>query len=163
MKKFAVMLACIVVSLFTNAKAPEVTDVSVTGEGVGNGGRPVVVATCAAKKADKVTDADLTRCAVRAVLFSGWVDKSNTSSFDASVSHPAVAGSPDAEAAHADYFAYFFASGDASKYASVLPDTRKVVKSGKVYNVSQSVSVNVPELRRKLEKDNIIKSLRSGW
>ena len=157
MKKFAVMLACILVSLFTNAKAPEVTDVSVTGEGVGNGGRPVVVATCAAKKADKVTDAD------RAVLFSGWVDKSNTSSFDASVSHPAVAGSPDAEAAHADYFADFFASGAASKYASVLPDTRKVVKSGKVYHVSQAVSVNVPELRRKLEKDNIIKSLRSGW
>lgn len=67
MKKFAVMLACIVVSLFTNAKAPEVTDVSVTGEGVGNRGRPVVVATCAAKKAAKVTDADLARCAVRTV------------------------------------------------------------------------------------------------
>lgn len=163
MKKIVVMLACIVVSLLASAKDPEVTDVSVVGEGVGNGGRPVLTVTCAAKKANKVTDADLARCAVRGVLFSGWTDKSNTSEFDASVNHPAVAGSPDAESAHADYFADFFASGEASKYVNVLPDTRKVVKSGKVYHVSQSVTVNVPVLRQKLEKDNIIRSLRSGW
>lgn len=163
MKKCIMMLAYMLVFMFASAKDPEVTDVSVSGEGVGNGGRPVLTVTCAAKKADKVTDNDLRRCAVRNVLFNGWVDKSNTSSFDASVNHPAVAGNPDVETQHADYFADFFASGEAGKYVDILPDTRKVMKSGKVYHVSQMVSVNVPALRQKLERDNIVKSLRSGW
>lgn len=157
------MTACMLVCLLACAKDPEVTSVSIVGEGVGNGGRPIIVATCAAKKADKVTDKDLCTCAVRGVLFQGWADKSNTSTFDASVNHPAVAGNPDVETAHADYFADFFASGEAVKYADVIPDTRKVMKSGKVYHVSQAVSVNVPALRQKLERDNVIKSLRSGW
>ena len=48
------------------------------------------------------------------------------------VSHPAVAGSPDAEDAHADLFRRLLCrSGDTSKYASVLPDTRKVVKAAR--------------------------------
>jgi len=163
MKKLMMMLACVMMFVVAGAKAPEVVDVSVTGEGVGNGGRPVLVATCSAKKANKVTDDDIRRCAVRGVLFKGWADKSNTSSFDASINHPAIAGNPDVETMHADYFKDFFESGEAIKYVDVLADTRNVMKSGKLYHVSQMVTVNVQALRAKLEKDNIIKSLRSGW
>ena len=67
------------------------------------------------------------------------------------------------EIQHTDYFNDFFISGEAAKYVDIVEDTRKVTKSGKVYLVSQTVSVNVPALRSKLERDNIIKSLKSGW
>lgn len=166
MKKLLFLISCLLMCAGVSSakdKAPEVTDVSIVGEGIGNGGRPIIIATCSAKKAEKVTDADLIRCAVRGVLFQGWNDKSKSQGFDSSVSHPAVAGNPDAEAAHADFFSDFFASGDVTKYGQVIPDTRKVVKSGKLYQVSQAVSVNVPALRKKLERDGIIKSLNSGW
>ena len=106
---------------------------------------------------------DRVRCAVRGVLFKGWTDKSNTSAYDASSNHPPIAGSADRETMNADYFADFFGSGEAIKYVDILPDTRKVSKNGKVYYVSQMVSVNVSELRKKLERDGITKSLKTGW
>ena len=175
MKKIMMMLAFVLVCMVAGAKDPEVVDVSqksdgqtaisffLTGEGVGNGGRPTITATCSAKKANKVTDDDIRRCAVRGVLFKGWTDKSNTSAYDASSNHPPIAGSADRETMNADYFADFFGSGEAIKYVDILPDTRKVSKNGKVYYVSQMVSVNVSELRKKLERDGITKSLKTGW
>lgn len=163
MKKLFMLFAAVMVCLTAGAKSPQVEDVSVVGESAGNGGRPIVLVTCAAKKAGDVTDADLCRCAIRCMLFKGWTDESKSAGFDSSVNHPAIAGNPDVETQHADYFADFFASGQASNYASVIPDTRKVMKTGKMFYVSQMVTVNVPDLRKKLEKDNIIKSLRSGW
>lgn len=163
MRKLFVMMVCAIMSIgVVMAKAPEVTEVSIAGEGVGNGGRPILIVTCAAKKADKVTDDDLRRCAVRGILFRGYADKSNTSSYDASTSHPALL-SPDAEAGYADYFNDFFESGAYNSYVDVLPDTRRVMKSGKVFHVSNAVQINVPALRKKLEKDGIIKSLKSNW
>lgn len=164
MKKLIIFLVCTLMmsAAATWAKAPQVTEVSITGEGVGNGGRPVLVVTCAAKKAADVSDADLAVCAVRGVLFRGYADASKSSSFDSSTNHPALVGA-DNEAAHADYFADFFGSGAASTYVDILPDTRKVTKVGKVYHVSQMVQVNVPALRAKLEKDGIIRSLKTGW
>lgn len=144
------------------AKEPEVMEVSIQGEGVGNGGRPILTVTCSAKKADKVTEDDIRRCAVRGVLFRGYSDKSNTSNFDASTSHPAIVGA-DKESSYADYFNDFFNSGAANSYVDLIDDTRKVMKAGKVYHVSQTVQVNVPDLRKKLEKDGIVRSLRSGW
>ena len=124
---------------------------------------PVNCSDLFCQKADKVTAAEICNSAVRAVLFKGWVDKSKSSSFDSSVNHPAIAGNPDVEIQHTDYFNDFFISGEAAKYVDIVEDTRKVTKSGKVYLVSQTVSVNVPALRSKLERDNIIKSLKSGW
>lgn len=163
MKKLLMVLLGVVMCLSAGAKDPKVNDVSVEGQGVGNGGRPVLMVTCSAKKAADVTEADICRCAIRCVLFRGWVDKSKSTSFDSSTNHPAVAGNADVESEHADYFADFFASNAPQTYVSIVPDTRKVIKDGKLYYVSQMVSVNVPDLRKKLEKDNIIKSLRSGW
>ncbi len=144
------------------AKTPEVTEVSIIGEGVGNGGRPIVVVTCAAKKADKVTDDDICRCVVHSILFRGYADQSNTLSFDASTSHPALIDA-DKEAAYADYFNDFFESGNYNTYVDIIEDTRKVMKVGKVYHVTQAVQINIPVLRKKLEKDGIIRSLKTGW
>lgn len=144
------------------AKDPDVTEVSLVGEGIGNGGRPVIVVTCGAKKTDKVTDDAIRRCAVHGILFRGYADKSNTASYDASTSHPALLDA-DKEAGYADYFNDFFSSGAYNTYVDILPDTRKVMKSGKLYHVSQAVQVNVPALRKKLEKDGVIRSLKSGW
>lgn len=163
MKKLFMLLALVMMCATSWAKAPDVTDVSAVGEGIGNGGHPLLTVTCAAKKADKVQDDNFKLCALRTVLFKGWTDKSKSSNYESSTSHPSLCGGPDAETANADYFADFFGSGEALKYADVVADTRKVMKSGKLYHVSQMVNVNIPELRKKLEKDNIIKSLRSGW
>lgn len=163
MKKLFMMLAAMLMFVAAGAKEPEVTDVSIQGQGVGNGGRPIILATCSAKKADKVTDSDLRRCAVRGVLFKGWVDANSVGGMDTSTNHPAVAGNPDVETQHADFFKDFFESGEANNYADIVPDTRKVMKNGKLYNVSAKVVVNVPALRAKLERDHIIKSLRTGW
>ena len=93
------ILACVLMCVAAEAKekTPDVVDVSVAGEGIGNGGRPLIVATCSAKKADKVTDSDLRRCTVRGVMFKGWADKSNTQSFDASTNHPAICGNADVQ------------------------------------------------------------------
>lgn len=166
MKKFFTVLMCIMLCCgvgFSKDKTPEVQEVSIVGEGVGNGGRPILMVTCAAKKADKVTLDEIRNCAVRSVLFKGWSDKSKSSSFDSSVNHPALAGNPDVETQHIDYFNDFFSSGEANKYVDIVDDSRKVTKAGKLYHVSQLVTVNVPALRAKLERDNIIKSLKSGW
>ena len=163
MKKLFMLMVAVMMFFIAGAKGPDVTYVSIVGEGVGNGGKPQLTATCAAKKADKVKDDDLRICAVRGVIFNGWADISKASSFQASANHPSLAGGPDAETQHADYFADFFSSGEALKYAEVIADTRKVSKSGKIYHVSQLVTVNVPALRAKLVKDNIIGDLRQGW
>lgn len=144
-------------------KKPEVSEVSVVGEGTANNGRVLIAVTCAAKKANLVTENDLRSAALRCVLFRGWVDKSNTNNFDASTTHPAIAGDPDAETAHADYFRDFLSSGAAEGYVEMVPDTRKVMKDGKVYKVTQTVTVNTRSLRKKLEKDGIIKGLNRKW
>ncbi|MBD5206927.1 MAG: hypothetical protein HDS79_01450 [Bacteroidales bacterium] len=163
MKRFFLFLIAALITFGTAiAKDPEVTEVALVGEGVGNGGRPIVLVTCAAKKADKVTDQDIRRCALRGILFRGYADKSNTTSYDASTSHPALL-TPDQEAGHADYFNDFFANDAYNAYVDIIPDNRKVMKAGKVYHVTQAVQVNVPGLRKKLEKDGIIRSLKSGW
>lgn len=163
MRKLIMFIVCmLMISVAAWAKAPQVSEVSVIGEGIGNGGRPVLVVTCAAKKASDVSDTELALCAVRSVLFRGYADASKSSGFDSSTNHPAIVGA-DNETAYADYFADFFNSGSASSYVDILPDTRKISKVGKVYHVSQSVQVNVPALRAKLEKDGIIRSLKTGW
>lgn len=162
MKKLIFAFACALLALASMAKAPVVTDVSCSGEGVGSRGRVVVRATCSAKKAADVTDADLIRCAVRAIMFQGWNDANSMGGYDVSASHGALCGNPDVETQHADYFADFFAANEQSNYAQVLPDTRKVLKSGKVYNVSALVSINSKALRQKLERDHIIKKFGEG-
>lgn len=143
-------------SLCATAKDPVVTYVSIVGEGTGNGGSAIVTATCSAKKAGDVTELDLIKCAIHGVLFNGWTD--NASNYTATT-HRAICGDPDVETQHADYFADFFASPTVTSYATIVPETRSAVKSGKVFNVSQQVSVNQRQLRKKLEKDGIIRKL----
>ena len=166
MKKLIVMLVCAVmacgVAMAKGPKEPEVTEVSLVGEGVGNDGKPLMVVTCAAKKADKVTDDEIRRCAVHGIIFRGYSDKSNSKFFDASTSHPALLPA-DQEAGNADYFTDFFGSGAYNTYVDIIPDTRRVMKNGKQYYVSQTVVINVPALRKKLENDGMLKSLKSGW
>ena len=165
MKRILLILTCALLTCCTlmakTPKAPEVTLVSIEGEGVGNGGRPLLTVTCSAKKADKVTDDELRRCAVSGILFRGYSDRSRSGMIDSSTNHQALCKS-DAEAAHADYFQDFFEGGAANSFVDIVPDTRKVTRNWKNYYVSQSVRVNVPALRKKLEKDGIIKSLRGA-
>ncbi len=75
-----------------------------------------------------------------------------------------MAGSAANEAQHADFYKDFFSdSGSASDFASIVVDSRKVVKSGKEYRVTMTISVHKEELRSYLESLGILKSLNFGF
>lgn len=165
MKKILTLIACMLTIFVASAKdnSPEVSEVSAVGEGIGNGGRPMIAVTLSAKKADKITQADFEKAAVRCVLFRGWVDAQSMDGLDTSTRHGAICNNPDVEVQHADYFNDFFSSGEAANYVTVIPDTKRVLKKGKVVEVTETVTVDQRALRKKMERDNIIKKLRRDF
>jgi hypothetical protein len=63
-----------------------------------------------------------------------------------------------------DYFQHFFNSGDYRLYVEAIPNVPpRVVKVGGGYKVKVSVILKKQLLRRRLEKDGIIKSLESSF
>ena len=110
------------------------------------------------KKGD-LTQEICMRNAIHGLLFRGLVaeDMGSQGSVAALV--------PDGYESHKDYFDAFFSSGDflqfiqpASKGAQQAGD---VVKMKKEYKVGLLVQVNLSALRKRLEKDGIIKGVRS--
>ena len=110
------------------------------------------------KKGD-LTQEICMRNAIHGLLFRGLVaeDMGSQGSVAALV--------PDGYESHKDYFDAFFSSGDflqfiqpASKGAQQAGD---VVKMKKEYRVGLLVQVNLSALRKRLEKDGIIKGVRS--
>ena len=110
------------------------------------------------KKGD-LTQEICMRNAIHGLLFRGLIaeDMGSQGSVAALV--------PDGYESHKDYFDAFFSSGDflqfiqpASKGAQQAGD---VVKMKKEYRVGLLVQVNLSALRKRLEKDGIIKGVRS--
>lgn len=68
---------------------------------------------------------------------------------------------------HKDYFDDFFGSGEFQKYARIAingyVEQNSLVKVGKLYKVGKIVVISFNELRSRLESDNIIKGLNSGF
>lgn len=156
MKKFLAIIAMIAMCISVAFAENEIPEYSISGAGVGTQGSYLVEVSVIAKKAKDVDEVVLSRCAVHGVLFKGFSSKENRQS------QKPLAGSPAAEATHADYFSSFFKeNGPASNYANVLSQSIKTVKSGKKYKVTATVSVNKDQLHHDLEEAGVIKGLNS--
>lgn len=129
----------------------------ITGAGTGVQGTYLVNVTLITKKKNP-DDNDMKRAAVHGVLFKGFSSKEHRQ-----MQKP-LAGSAANEAQHVDFYKDFFSeSGNAVNYASIVDGSRIVIKSGKEYRITMTVSVNKEELRSYLESLGMIKGLNSGF
>lgn len=164
MKKIVLLLmAAILLPFAVDAKkndAAIVPEYQCEGAGTTSDASRQVKVTILSKKKD-VTDADLGKCAVHAVLFRDMDDKTNAGYGSAAV-QKSIMGSPTAMSQHIDFFEPFFRNGDCNAYVQAVNDP-SVVKSGKGYKISAVVKVNTTQLRKDLEKQGMVKNLGSGW
>jgi len=94
--------------------------------------------------------------AVHGILFKGSTGTGGT--------HRPLVKDPAAQSDHAEFFTAFFAEdGDYMRYVTNAIGTPETTKIGKEYKIAVYVKVNEGELRRHLEKANIIRSLNSGF
>lgn len=129
----------------------------ITGAGTGAQGSYLVNVTVISKKSNP-DDNMMKRAAVHGVLFKGFSNKEHRQ-----MQKPLAGGAAN-EAQHIDFYNDFFSeSGSAPGYASIIDGSRRVVKSGKEYRVTMTVSVSKDELRSYLESLGIIKGLNSGF
>lgn len=157
MQKIVFTLICLFVS-FCYAAAKELPEYELEGNGTGAQGTYLVKVSVLTK--DKQLNSDeLGRCAVHGVLFKGFSAKELRQQHQ-----KPLAGSAAAEAQHADFFNSFFAENGAYKnYVGEVSGSRTVIKSGKKYRVSATVTVNKEQLRKDLEKSGVIRGLNSGF
>ena len=92
--------------------------------------------TILSKKKD-VSEEELGRCAVHAVLFQD-IDDTTNAGYGSVAVKKAIMGSPSAEAQHIDFFEPFFRNGDCNRYVQQVKDY-SVMKSGKEYKISAVV------------------------
>ncbi len=139
-----------------------VTNYQVQGAGVTSQNAVQVRITILTKNKDKVSDADLEKAAVHAVLFRDYDDATNAG-YGSVASHKAIMGDITAEAQYADFFEPFFRNGDYKNYVMLVGDTRRVVKAGKEWKVSCVVRINNIALKNMLKKQGMVKDLGGGW
>ncbi len=158
---FAILITC---STICGAKEKDEEKLSyqIEGAGTGTAGSDRIKITVLHKKKDKVTDDLLGKAAVHGVLFRGYTNNKSSGFGDGS-DHRAMMGSGAAEIQHKDYFDSFFNDGTYMSYVQIVDETRRVVKSGKLYKVSSVVTVSTAQLRNDLQKAGILKGLNSGW
>ena len=103
--------------------------------------------------------------AVHAVIFQGVGAQGRKCT-----EKPALARSVNLETEEEDFFKQFFASvkrndpNNFAKYVNIIDEVTDRQKLGKKkFRIGTLVTVNVALLRKKLEKENIIKSLTSGF
>lgn len=113
-------------------------------------------------KKKNVTDDQLGRCAVHAVLFRDIDDVTNAG-YGSVASKKAIMRTPAAEAQYIDFFEPFFRNGDCNKYVQLVSNSRRVVKVGKQYKTSAEVKVNTAQLKKDLKSQGMVKDLGSGW
>lgn len=129
----------------------------ITGAGTGSQGTYLVDVTVISEKNNPDGNI-IKRAAVHGVLFRGFSSKEHRQ-----MQKPLAGGAAN-EAQHVDFYKDFFSeSGSAPNYAYIVDGSRKVIKSGKKYHVSVTVSVNKEALRSYLESLGILKSLNSGF
>lgn len=123
-----------------------------------HGSEPKLNISILSKKKD-VSDADLAKAAVHAILFRDFTNSNNGSISN----EKCLMGSPTAEQEHIDFFEPFFTNGDALRYVQIVGNTRRVVKVNKQYKISADVVVNKSQLRKDLKKQNLLKDASKGW
>lgn len=157
MKNFSykIILSFLLILFPLLASAQGLPQYSIEGAGVGTQGTYLVKVTVTSKKSN-VSEDQLVKCAVHGVLFRGFSSKENRQS------QKPLAGSALSESKHADFYNNFFQSTYLN-YAQVVEGSRKVVKSGKEYNVSVVVTVLKSQLKKDLVDAGIVEGLKSGF
>jgi hypothetical protein len=154
MKKLLLFFVCIF-GCIVSANADNQLEYEIEGNGNGVQGTYLVKVSLLSKK-NNPNSSELARCAVHGVLFRGF------SNPEQHQTQKPLAGSAAVEAQHADYFNQFFADGGAfQKYVAEVSGSRHVVKVGKQYRVTATVTVNKDLLRKDLEDAGVLKGLNS--
>lgn len=152
-----IVIAAMMVPFLAMAKKDDVISYQVEGAGTGAQGTYLVKTTVVTKNKN-ISEELIGRSAVHGVLFKGF------SNADTRQHQKPLAGSPTVEQEHIDFFSAFFADGgDYINYVQVISNSRTVVKAGKEYKVSATVTVSKDQLRKDLENNGIIKGLNSGF
>lgn len=124
-----------------------------------NDGNYIIEVQSKGANVEKATDEAL-KYAVRGLLFDG-IPGSSTNRIQ---SQQPLVKDPEVKIAKQEYFQNFFNNGDYRQYVetvpSIMPQTLKT-KDG--YRVTVSVILKKQLLRKRLEKDGIIKSLASPF
>lgn len=137
--------------------ADELPDYQIEGAGTGNQGTYLVRVSVLTKKS-KVLDDEIGRCAVHGVLFRGFANK------EARQQQKPLAGSPMVEQQNKSFFEDFFGKANTYvNYYQIVSGSRQVVKVGKQYKVTGTVTVAKDQLRKDLQDAGIIKGLNTGF
>ncbi|MCF0218444.1 MAG: hypothetical protein HUK14_01560 [Muribaculaceae bacterium] len=125
---------------------------------IGKPGVLVVKVWCYSKKANIAEDL-FRKCAIKGVLFEGVNDSGRMKG-----RKPLVLEGYDN---HKDYFNLFFENREYNKYTRMAlngyVEQNSIIKIKKLYKVGKIVVISFNELRTRLETDEIIKSLNSGF
>ena len=109
-------------------------------------------------KKKNVDDLTLKRAAVHGVLFRGF------SSQEHRQHQRPLAGGAANEAQHVDFYKEFFSEeGSAPQYASIVPGSKSITKSGKYYVIKATVTVNKEELQKYLSQSGVISNLNKAF
>lgn len=143
--------------LFAKDQKGSVETYQIEGTGqTGNQGSYLVRVTVTTKNKN-LKQEEVAKCAVHGVLFRGFSAKGSLSG------QKPLARTSAAEDEHADFYIPFFKEGRAIRYANVVPGSRSVIKSGKQYQVSETVEVAKDQLREDLKQAGVLKGLSSGF
>lgn len=147
---------CVSMSAFAKANDQKQYEIEITE--IGQPGELVVKVWCYSKKAN-ISESVFKECAINGIMFKGLNDSGRMKG-----RKPLVVDGYDN---HKDYFDDFFGSGEYQKYARIAingyVEQNSLVKVGKLYKVGKIVVISFNELRSRLESDNIIKGLNSGF
>jgi hypothetical protein len=125
-------------------------ELSAAGEGKA-GYYLVEVSAYVTKKKD--INIELTKqCAIHGVLFKGY------SGNNGNASKPPIIEDKNIEKEKSEFFKTLIFN-KYGYYTTVANDFKKVIKVGKRYKITTIVQVNAAQLRKDLEKENIIRSL----
>lgn len=157
-KYFLFILLCLLTSISMFAKDDSKDQYEIELAEVGAPGTLVVRVWYYSKKPN-VQDDIYRENAIRGILFKGINDSGRMKG-----RRPLVLDGYDS---HKDYFDSFFKDKKYENYARVALDgyveQNSIIKVKKLYKVAKIVVVSYNEIRKQLEKDNVIRGLSSGF
>lgn len=153
---FFLMLFAIV-GICDAKKNAAIKDVTYEIVSAGTGAQGTYLVTITVVTGDKKLEDDVVKaCAVHGVLFKGFVSNDNRQH------QRPLAGSATVEADHADFYDNFFSDPSSyGRYADIVTGSRKVIKSGKKYKVTNTVTVYKDQLKKDLENAGAVDGLNS--
>lgn len=159
MKKYLLFIFLSMVFVVSSAKdKSDLNEYEIEIAEIGQPGMLVIKTWCYSKKAN-INEDVFKECAVKGIMFKGLNDSGRMKG-----RKPLVVDGYDN---HKDYFDNFFKNGEYQKYARMAMngyvEQNSLMKVGKLYKVGKIVVISFNELRARLEADNIIKGLNSGF